>query len=178
MSTITHLHQKSVGDTFPDNGPKLPFLSKRVHPLEFYPPKASLESFNHHDNLKQFQIPKPKYDPINQFSPLSMQTYDIPPLKYSSFKSSPDNLRKKNRRKNSYTLTISEHLENKYHINVISEPQLDRTKQLKQSLAHKRGFKRIEPHEIKSPSNTLGEKLVRMHKLVIDPLLKEGDFLN
>ncbi|OMJ77141.1 hypothetical protein SteCoe_23323 [Stentor coeruleus] len=108
-----------------------------------------------------------------------MHTYDIPHLKYSEFKASPHDLCRKNRRKSDFSIPMTELLENRYHVNIVSESHLnvDGNKQIKESIVNKKAFKRIEPHEIKCPAKSLGEKLVRMHQLVIDPLIVEGEFL-
>lgn len=179
MKKITHIHNKSVGDTFPDNIQKLPFLTKRVHPLQFRPPFPLYDTFKHRENLKQFQTPKPKSNHLSHLNNTSMHTYDIPHLKYSEFKASPHDLCRKNRRKSDFSIPMAELLESRYHVPIMSEPRLDvdGSKPIKESIVNKKAFKRIEPHEIKFPAKSLGEKMVRMHQLVIDPLIVEGEFL-
>ncbi|OMJ71777.1 hypothetical protein SteCoe_29921 [Stentor coeruleus] len=179
MKKNTHIHDKTVGDTFPDKIQKLPFLTKRVHPLQFHLPFPTYDTFKHRENLKQFQTPKHKSNHLTQINSKSIQTYEIPHLKYSEFKASPHNLCRKARRKSDFSISMTELLESRYHMHIISEPRLniDANKNIKESIVNKRAFKRIETHEIKCPANSLGEKLVRMHQLVIDPLIIEGEFL-
>jgi len=64
----------------------------------------------------------------------------------------------------------------KYNIQVPEPKSLNFQQAIKESIMNKKPFKRIEPGQINSPSRNLGEKLIRVQELVIDPLMVEGDF--
>ena len=183
MSQEISIHRKSVNLTYPESKtPKLPFLSSRVRPLDYVPPILHQNTLGENDKMTRKNVHKlnlsiPRHESVYEYSPSSMISMQIPTLKYSIFKKSMD-LKDKNRRKSTFAAPPGMLLSNKYNIAPLPEIKTSENKQpvIKESIINKRAFKRIEPHEIEFPSKTLGQKLVRVQQLVIDPLLTEGDF--
>lgn len=95
---------------------------------------------------------------------------EIPKINYSSFKRT---VKAKNERRKSNVDIIMNNLKNinnqKAKFNDIAQGT---------NAVKKKIFKRIEPHEIEYPSKSFGEKLIRVHKLVLDPLRNDESLIN
>ena len=187
MIGILPFHKKSKSISQNENVKKIPFLSKRVHPLDFFPQTTIQNTNNDHSPKSNYNGRKSSNrDTIITHSPFNLFENKLPPLRYSSFqktnkesKKTEQNIRRM-RRGSDLTIPITVLLSKKYNIEVPSVllHSLDNERSIVESIINIRAFRRIESHEIEYPSKTLGEKLVRVQQLVIDPLLAEGGFNN
>lgn len=154
---------------------KLPFLTNRVRPSDFANP-LPMENLTETDlnpliSHKKF---RPRHESISIYSPSTAFSTEIPPLNYSSFQK-PSKTRPNPRRNSEFTVLPQPLLQQKYKIPDLPALNL-RQSNIKESIINRRVFKRIESSEIAYPSKTLGQKLVRVQELVIDPLMAEGEF--
>ena len=177
------------------------FLSKRVHPLLYIPTESNktletdLQTPKISQNplkLQNLQTPKKKKLDLNKFfrlkthkkqsfkanSPSNLYSLQIPPLKYESFRKDETLLQSKKRKISLNNPPMLQFLYNKYHIPMSSKHSLSKQLTIKESKVNQKAYKRIESSQIAYPAKTLGEKLVRVQELVIDPLMKEGNFFN
>ena len=144
MKKLQHFHHKSGSDPFPVRNNKLPFLSKRVHPLMFFPQGWEFD-ISYSRKTKQYESPKSKLEHMPEKLPTSLFSLDIPPLKYSSFKKARNRIRQ-NRRQSENCASINESLAIKHQTPLDSESNLKLSKQntIKESIVNKRAFKSIE----------------------------------
>lgn len=147
---------------------KLPFLNRKLN----ISPLSQRESPVKHP---PFPSPKSQLSKFAENITSSVFSLEIPQLRYSSFKNSPESL-KRNRRRSEFSVMCPDQLMAKYNIQVPDTKTLSFQQVIKESIVNKKPFKRIEPGQIDCPSKNLGQKLIRVQELVIDPLMAEGEF--
>jgi hypothetical protein len=162
-------HRRSLTNSSDAKPLKLPFLNRKLNISPLSPRE------NPEKPSPQYTTPKSQLSKFAENISSTILSMEIPQLRYSSFRNHPETL-KKSRRKSEFSVPYTELLMGKYNIPVPEPKSLNFQQVIKESIVNKKPFKRIEPCQIESPSRNLGQKLIRVQELVIDPLMVEGDF--